>query len=444
MEVSTNIKKNIYQIVINDKPFDITYPQEVSLKEEFNKTVLENVAFSLTWFFSFRERVNYKFQEIYFKDFMLKASYSDIPTIADDNNLNLREMQKKYSDGIKRIFFKEGERVESIFNKSFSDRKKAMLMLSFGKDSLLSFGLARELGLEVSAFLDSDTVNYGYEIKKRKELAEKFSKEFGTKIYNLDDSTDLTVSAKDPKYMQDLQGSALLLYYALLTTPLNYVEKPSFLVVGNEQNLNDTFLTKDNIQAHVTADQNSEFMKEASELLLKFTNKNQGITSLIEPIYNLLEYRLLHYRYKTLLKYIMSCSNESLKAGRWCYSCPMCAKSFLYTIAVGADPEVMGFAQNFFDKKYEKFYPLFDKNPGRIYERPIRVREEQLFAFYLASKAGAKGYLVEKFKKEYLQEAREREEELHKLFFGLHSTLTIPGSLKGDLLSIYREELAEL
>ncbi len=444
MNVSIKINKNNYEIIVDGTPHKIIYPKSIALTKAYNEPILQNIAFSLTWFFCFEKEVNYNFSNVFFKDFILKTCASDIPTIADDNNMNTLGLKKQFSDSLKKLYFKEGISHKQIFEERFSNPNNALLLLSFGKDSLLSFGLAKEIGLDVSLFFNSDTVTEGYELNKRKELAKKFQEEFNIRVYNVDDYTDNILESKSPKYLQDFQGSSLVLYYSLLTLPIAYREKARYIFVGNEQNFNDSFINKDGFKSYVTADQTSAFMKEASELLKQFTGKNNQLMSLIEPIYNLFEMHLLYSRYPNLLKYIMSCSSEELKKGHWCYNCPMCAKAFLYTLAASGKPKKMNFLNNMFNKEFTNLYPLFNKNPDRTYEKPPKVRDEQLLAFYMAYKNKAQGYLIERFKELYLEEAKERHEELYKIFFGIHPSLTMPLKIKQDVLSIYKEELNKM
>ena len=68
--------------------------------------------------------------------------------------------------------------------------------------------------------------------------------------------------------------------------------------------------------------------------------------------------------------------------------------------------------------------------------------DEQLFAFYLAAKRGVKASMVEDFKASPLfQEAKDREEELHKTFCTLHTSISVPKELRNKINSIYKEEL---
>ena len=71
------------------------------------------------------------------------------------------------------------------------------------------------------------------------------------------------------------------------------------------------------------------------------------------------------------------------------------------------------------------------------------MRDEQLFAFYLAYKNKNKGYLIDKFKKKFLKEALAREDELYNKFFKVHRAASIPTKIKRDINSIYKEELKQ-
>jgi hypothetical protein len=50
------------------------------------------------------------------------------------------------------------------------------------------------------------------------------------------------------------------------------------------------------------------------------------------------------------------------------------------------------------------------------YEKAPEAKEQQLLAFYMAYRNGVKGYLIDKFKKKFLKEAKSREDELYRRF----------------------------
>jgi hypothetical protein len=398
MDISCKVSKNTYVTVCGDNRVSITFPKGMIdlSKHAFNKTNARNNAFSVTWPLSSKESTYYGFGEVFFKDFILKTCHKDVPTVADENNIDTDRLFKEFDDTKNKINFKNKKEEDHEFNKK-------LLILK------------------------------------------KFKREFKNKSYVLYDTTERVLNQDFPSHFKDFVSSTTLLHYTLLAMPIAKLEQVKSILVGNEQNMNDEYTNNDGVKTIVNPDQTSEFMQEFNSLLSTYTNNNNQVVSLIEPIYNLFEIKMLYSRYPELLKYVMSCADERLKRGeRWCLKCPMCAKAFLYTKALGLEPKRIHLYDNFFEKRHKNLYPLFNKSPERTHEKPLRMRDEQLLSFYLAYKKGSKGYLVEKFKKEFLDEAKERYEELHKTFFGIHPAPSIPKEIKQDIISIYKEEMNKL
>jgi hypothetical protein len=112
-------------------------------------------------------------------------------------------------------------------------------------------------------------------------------------------------------------------------------------------------------------------------------------------------------------------------------------------VGSGIDPTKIGLRINMLEREYKQFFTLFDgKSITMTYAHTKVGRDEQLFAFYLAAKRGVKAALVEEFKTSpLLQEAKDREEELHKTFCKLHTSISVPKELRNKINSIYKEEL---
>ncbi len=446
MNVKYRISKNKYHVFYDGVRSFIRFPKEIDLSSgPSNDSILKNNVFSVSWPLAFKERVQYDFGEVFFSDFILKTCSTDVSEIAEDCRVDTRELLRDFEEARKNIFFSEVRESSCVFDNVFSDANKAMILMSFGKDSLLSFGIAGEIGMDVSLFYNFESSNdKDYESRKKVSILKRFSKSFNNRSYLLRDTTErLTVNAL-PSRFRDFVSSTTLFHFALLTLPIASKENIGSIIIGNEQNFNDTFVNRDGFRAYVTPDQNSEFMNGLMSLLLDFTGRNVRLMSLVEPVYNVLEFRVLYSRYPHLLKYLMSCADDRLKKGMWCCQCPMCAKAFLYTKAFGFDPRRIHLNKSFFGKEHWSLYPLFNSAPERSYEKPQKVRDEQLLSFYLAYKNGAKGYLIDEFKRRFLDEAKERYDELHKTFFGIHPSSTIPDKIRNDVLSIYMEEISKL
>jgi hypothetical protein len=87
------------------------------------------------------------------------------------------------------------------------------------------------------------------------------------------------------------------------------------------------------------------------------------------------------------------------------------------------------------------YFSLFGGSDVFTYALTGRGRDEQLFAFYLTWRNGDNSSLVEEFASRFLDEARAREDELYKTFFGIHKAITIPEKIKKKATSIYKEVL---
>jgi hypothetical protein len=178
--------------------------------------------------------------------------------------------------------------------------------------------------------------------------------------------------------------------------------------------------------------------------------KNLGIEnifvgSLVEPLHEIAIIKILHHRYPEIGKYQMSCGEVEVEKieNRWCQNCSKCARIYIFLLANGIDPKKVGFKVDMLDLKYKNKFSVFNGKNEKTYgyDKSLLGRDEQLLAFLLAFERGVKGKLIEIFKKNYLKEAKEREKELRKKFFGIHSTRTLPEELKDKVLKIYREEL---
>jgi hypothetical protein len=180
------------------------------------------------------------------------------------------------------------------------------------------------------------------------------------------------------------------------------------------------------------------------------TKDKVRVSSLMEPLHELAIVRILHGRYKDLGKLQMSCfsENEYGKESHWCQSCSKCVRIFLFLQANGIDPRTLGFKDNLLVKGKKNLYSLLKENGDDknmiMYDKTGTGRDEQLFSFYLAHKKGVRGDLMDTFKKKHLEEAQAREDELYKKFFNLYEPMNVPKSLKKQVVSIYREELADV
>ncbi|MBL7054411.1 hypothetical protein ISS05_01485 [Candidatus Woesearchaeota archaeon] len=439
VKIGATINSQGYQITVGNKNYSLSlHDYWKDMKEK--GLLIDNITYAKTAALrTLVEDINYDTYNPFFKEFIDSGIKGDLPRIADIKGEKTQNIIAEFDKSTVK-FQKKLE--QQTLSEVETDNNHAVIGMSMGKDSLLSFGLAEEIGLRSTLIFFEDMAGYNSnEHKIKTGLINNFTKQFNKNIISIKDNTDLIYYSKNIKNnFHEYDGTNAILCFALQMIPLANNQNSRYILLGNEQNHNDFYINNDGYKTYPSFDQTSEYMQGIDDVMKKFTNDNINVMSIIEPIYNLAEMKILKNRYPQYLKYVMSCSSKKLAQHRWCGQCPMCAKAYILACAVGFSPKDMGHNHNMFLKENAKLYPMFSK-PIRPYEKPKEQRDEQLFAFYLAYKHGAKGELIDEFKKNFLVEAKEREEEFHKRFFGIHTSLSMPRNINSKITSILKEEL---
>lgn len=451
LDISGSFIKSGFQVgLFNDGQYAVKYPPAVfkALPAAGRRFLADSFIYSRTRPLTLLDRrLNYRFPRPFFKNFIDFGIKKTLPCLGEINNLAIPKLIKNFGTDEKsgRVNFIKGKADKTLpALKTFANR--AVLSISFGKDSVLSYGVAKELGLNLMLVTANEMENTsGDEWKIKSKIISDFSREQKEKVYLFSDNVDeLYYHQQIKSRLAEVNNTNGLLAYALELLPFVYYHRARYLFFGNEQNLNDFYFTPGGFKFYPSFDQSSAYTAKENLVWQKAVKGKFKVASLVEPLYNLAEFKILFHRYPWLLKYVISCEPYKGSPERWCYHCPMCAKAFLYSCAVSGDPKQIAFNRNFFAKKYAEFYPLFSKKPLRNYERPPQVKEEQILAFLLCFRAGWRGPLIDLFKKKYLAEAQASESRLRRKFFGIHQAINLPASLKEKILKIYQEELSSL
>lgn len=427
--------------------YQLTYPKAVYDKFPLagRRWLAENFTYARTRPLTlFKENLSYPFPAPALRKFVDWGIVKDLPCIADLNGLSVSKIMADFKLAGRQISFANLAPAKLPPLNSLANR--AVLALSFGKDSLLSYGLTKELGLNYRLVCGNEMETaMGGEWKIKSQIIKKFCAQEKEKVWLFSDNIDeLFYHRRFKVHLTEADDTNSMLAYAMEMLPFVYWHQARYLIVGNERNLNDFFIGREGYQVYPAYDQSAAYTQAENKYWSKLTDNRFQVISLLEPLYNVAEMKILYSRYRHLLQYLMSCAPAKGSNERWCYKCPMCAKAFLYSCAVGGNPKQISFNRNFFDKKYSEFYPMFAKNKLRHYERPPQVKEEQLLSFLLCYRQGLKGDLIDLFKKRYLTEALRKEKSFRKRYFGVHAPVNLPIFLRGGVLGIYRQELKDL
>ncbi|MFN4212422.1 MAG: hypothetical protein ACK4FL_00420, partial [Microgenomates group bacterium] len=328
-------------------------------------------------------------------------------------------------------FFYSGKKVKRRL------KNNALVLFSFGKESLLTLGLLEELGVSFYPIFIKEPQSI-FENRHKRKLADKFFKLFGKEV----EFFPLSVGRLREETGLYWGWDIILSQYAFTLLPYYFYYQAKYVFFGNEQSCNFYLKDKEGYCINPVFEQSVAAMQLLQNIpKLFFISTNIG--SLVEPIHEIFITYILHHRYSKLGIFQMSCfsEEEAARKKRWCGICEKCARIYIFFKALRISPERVGFYNNdMLSLKKEKFYVLFNSDVGSSYGGSGLGRDEQLLAFYLAWKNGVKGELMEKFKRIHLKEAEKRKNELIKEYFGIHSSLSLPSSLRGSVLKIFESE----
>ena len=448
LRISSDLFKNGFNInIFGSQNFSVKYNQKIfsNLPHEAQKTLSANFIYSRTAPLGLanKKRLVYQMSKPLVKAMADYGLKNDLPRIAFSNQMKVRDLNKSFEN--RQIQFEKSGQGKQLLPPKKLSSKKSILAMSFGKDSLLSYGLAKEIGSDCQlAYVNEMESHYHIENEHKRKIIKDFCLEQKEKIEYLEDNVDSIFFQNNiTGKLKEFDNSNGMLAFSLELLPIAYYYRAKYLILGNEKNFDDYFRYQ-RIKAYPSFDQSSFYAQKLNQALSKLTGGNYQTISLVAPLYNLAEMKILYNRYPDLLKYVMSCDLDMTTSDKWCNQCPMCANAYLYSAAVGGNPAQIGLKQKLFESKCLSLYPLLERHQTRAYEMPSQVREEQLLAFLLAYKQGWRGPLMDLFKQKYLNEAKRKEKKLRYKFFKIYSMNNIPKAFRAKLFNIFSGELKQL
>ncbi|MBM3284036.1 hypothetical protein FJY90_07415 [Candidatus Gottesmanbacteria bacterium] len=449
MHIYRRIKRGGIEIKAGRKSYSIVYPS--TIWQEFPEVYRQIFADSLTYFLTMHlslvdtQRLVYHFPPPVTEPFFFKGLVYSLPeTILTENNKEtMSSLLRLLYNSSFRINYTERPRYARFKNVNRNSWKRALIPFSFGKDSLLTFALAQELGIKPYPIFFREPRS-PYENKHKARLADRFFEEFDIDINFFPVSAGWLRQIEDHYWGWDL----LLTQYSLLLIPFIFGTRSRYLFWANEQSCNETFVDKGGFIVNPVFEQSYNWLL-ATNAMAKILGCNAIFASLIEPIHEIAIMKILHSRYPEIGRYQMSCFSEEKEAKnkRWCGVCSKCARMYIFMLALGINPKRVGFFQNMLTAGKKHLFAVFPdrKSPlDSAFDQSSAARDEQLLAFTMAKRRGVKGSLMKQFERLYGKEGKKREKELRQKYFGIHTTNSITYELRKPLLSIFNEELKRM
>ena len=449
IHIRRNIIHNGVEIQVDRKTYYLTYPAIIwrEFPEVYRQTFADSVSYFFTRHLSFVDgnKLQYDFPPPVTEPFFLKGLLNSLPdtVLVEGNSTTMSNLMKKLYNSQFNTEFKGRPRFARFKNVNRNSWTRAVIPFSFGKDSLLTFALAQELGIKPYPVFFREPRS-PYENKHKSKLAQKFYNEFDIDI-NI-----FPVAAGWLRQIEDLYWGwdLLLTQYTLLLIPFIFGIRSRYLFWGNEQSCNETLIDPEGFIINPVYEQSHDWLL-LSNAMAKVMGCNAIMASLVEPIHEIAIMKILHFRFPEIAKFQMSCfaDEKEAKNRRWCGVCSKCARMYIFMMALGINPQKVGFTEKMLSIRKKSLFAVFSGQnhvKDSAYDQSAAARDEQLLAFRLAYRRNVKGELMDEYKKLYQAEGKEREEELRQKYFGIHTTTTLTYELKKPLLRIFEDELRDL
>jgi hypothetical protein len=243
VHIFRKIVKNGVEIKIKNKKYLTTYPSYIW--EKFPKSLHKIFAYSLTYIATWhlplveQKPVIYHFPHPPIESVFFKILAYSLPmNIFENKSLKTSEILKNFYNAFFQTYFKG-------VNYSYSGKKvkrqlknKALLLFSFGKESLLTYGLLDELGVDVVPIFMREPQS-SFENIHKKKLAHRFYEKFENEVLFFPLSFGRLRQTTGFFWGWDI----ILSQYAFVLLPFYFYHQARYLFFGNEQSCN--FYLKD-------------------------------------------------------------------------------------------------------------------------------------------------------------------------------------------------------
>ncbi|MFA5828652.1 MAG: hypothetical protein WC841_04840 [Candidatus Shapirobacteria bacterium] len=434
------------EIKVRKKKYELSYPRRIWKKfpKPLHKIFADSLSYLATWHLPLIENGSlvYHFSHPIVEPIIFKILLYSIASSV------FQKKEPKNSELIRNFFNYNSQTRYKALNYNFSGKKlkkslkeRAILLFSFGKDSLLTYGLLDELGVGINLFFMKEP-QCAFENSHKKKLADRFYKKFKKDVSIIPLSFG-RLRQEDQSYWG---WDILLSQYVFVLIPYLFYHQAKYIFLGNEQSCNYNALDDEGYLVNPVYEQSVAGMQLLQEIPKHFSI-NTHLGSLVEPIHEIFISYILHHRYPDIGRFQMSCFSDDPEAKKslWCGNCEKCARMYIFFKALGVDPEKIGFrSKQMLNSGKKDLYAIFGEvTKDSAYGGSGLGRDEQLLAFLLAYKNGTKGELIDQFAELYLDEAEKRKDKLVKEFFGIHTSYSLPSSLRKKTIRIFEKEQVE-
>lgn len=437
--VRGTLVSNGIQITVEKKDFVIEYPSEIwaQMPAAAKEVLLDNLTFGNTHFLPLTlgySRIQYNTRFPVAESFLFRNQLLDMTKSEEWDNAPLLSYLKQFYN-LEFDFALGSPVLPPAPQKPKTKQPVAIIPFSFGKESLATFALCRELGIK-PVLVYSQEPSMAFEEVYKKEMLKKFSKEFGVDVYFAKNGPGLFRydAAFKKKCGTEVGWGSQTTLLALQMLPFVYAYGAQYILFGSEYLSNEYHFNK-GWKVFICYDQTSFYTQEQTAMIRLLTKDACTVKSSLEPIDQINIFDLLHRRYPEIGKYQFSCTAEAplYKDSQWCHTCYKCSRMFLFARTVDIDPFSIGFKKDLLNEP-----GLFVNYFGK--EHKSGSTHELDFCFYALAKKGVKSRYVEQFKKIKLKKMPPWK-ELYREFTTLRPSLNLPEAYQEKIFAIFQTEL---
>ncbi|MFW9950271.1 MAG: hypothetical protein ACFFKA_09135 [Candidatus Thorarchaeota archaeon] len=296
LDVYSQTIKNGIEIEFQEIKYPINYPEYLwkSTPSETRIALKDNLALATT----IHLPLIYNSNTIYYhsgrpllEPYFFQNFIKDIPSCTEVDNLNTDEVIRKFLNTD--FIFKDSEIIKPS-SSTVKNPQKALVGMSFGKDSLLTYAVANELNLnpEIVYIIEQSLT---YEERHKRNLASKFKQEFGKELHVLKHETG---KLRDYSYLglpkSEFGWGLQNTEYALELIPFAYGCDCKYILFGNEQTTAASYLDDSNKWTIYPAyDQSHLWTVHINQITQTFSGDSVLTGSLIEPLMDMMSQNVL-------------------------------------------------------------------------------------------------------------------------------------------------------
>ncbi len=430
---------------LNGKKLPIIYPEKIwrTYPKEKKEALKDNLAYTATFFVPImlqKEQIDFETARPLMETFAFKNGIYDMSFSAHVDGRSSVAYVKQFMN-VTPVFNEERVRIPKITHKKNKKEEHVIIPFTFGKESLLTYAITKEIGLVPHLVYVLEPAHQK-EARQKKNLITRFKKETGVEVEVIEYGPGLLRYGALWNLKTELGWGLQTTDYTLLSLPIAEYYGATWIFLGNEYSCRDASKDEEGVLTHWAGyDQHPDWAAQQSIIATLISGRKITVTSIVEPLHEIAEMKILHKRYPNLAKFQSSCSGYENhgKNRRWCEQCEKCACVFTFLAALGINPKTTGFRQNLFDEKHTRlFQNLFDKKNKDLF---YGNAEEMGLALSLAKKRGWKGRVIEKHSKQIGKMKNKKSDDLASVYLHPQPSKYFPKQFSKKIEKIFKEEL---